>query len=222
MFARCLLICRDLGYGRDLPACPARRRDATARHGTHSGPGIARRLADRFALGLQAVPDTKSAPYVPLRSNAKSLVTGAPIAALRRRLKYASMFHDTLILESGILRMHAGAGNECGASWQVSPGRNRLWRAPPSGADQRAGRYWPARRWVARIVIGLHCPRQIRRAHQRLGSPPDTGGWPAKAASGAPGDGATVCLEQARLTPLAWPLAQARTPAGSLVSVFAA
>jgi hypothetical protein len=42
------------------------------------------------------VPDTESALYVPLRSNAKSLVTGAAIAALRRRLKYASVFHDTL------------------------------------------------------------------------------------------------------------------------------
>jgi hypothetical protein len=67
-------------------------------------------LAGRFALVLHAVPDAESALYVPLRSNAKSLVTGAPIAALRRRLKYGSLFHDTLILEAGILRMNAGAG----------------------------------------------------------------------------------------------------------------
>jgi len=67
-------------------------------------------LADRFALVLHAVPDAESALYVPLRSNAMSLVTGAPIAALRRRLKYGSLFHDTLILEAGILRMKAGAG----------------------------------------------------------------------------------------------------------------
>jgi hypothetical protein len=56
------------------------------------------------------VPDDGSALYVPLRSNAKTLVTGGPIAAMRRRLKYASVFHDQLLLESGVLRMHAGSG----------------------------------------------------------------------------------------------------------------
>jgi hypothetical protein len=39
-----------------------------------------------------------SVMYVPLRSNAKAMVTGQPIAILRRRLKYASVFHDMLIL----------------------------------------------------------------------------------------------------------------------------
>jgi len=46
---------------------------------------------------------------VPLRSNAKTLVTGMPIAALRRRLRYASVFYNALFRESGILRMEAGA-----------------------------------------------------------------------------------------------------------------
>jgi hypothetical protein len=82
-----------------------------ARHGVRSARRAARAgLADRFALVLHAVPDAESALYVPLRSNAMSLVTGAPIAALRRRLKYGRLFHDTLILEAGILRMKAGAG----------------------------------------------------------------------------------------------------------------
>jgi len=45
--------------------------------------------------------------------------------------------------------------------------------------------------------------------------------WPAKAAFGAPGDWRPVCLDQVRLTPLAWRANQAGTSAGSLVSVFA-
>lgn len=55
------------------------------------------------------MPKSESVLYVPLRSNAKALLTGAPIAAIRRRLKYASIFYERLILESGILRMQAGS-----------------------------------------------------------------------------------------------------------------
>lgn len=44
---------------------------------------------------------------VPLRSNAHTLMTPA-IAAIRRRLKFASLFYDHLLLESGILRVQAG------------------------------------------------------------------------------------------------------------------
>jgi hypothetical protein len=29
---------------------------------------------------------------------------------MRRRLKYANVFYDQLLLESGVLRMHAGSG----------------------------------------------------------------------------------------------------------------
>ncbi len=86
------------------------------------------------------MPEAESALYVPLRSNAKSLVTGAPIAALRRRLKYASVFHDTLILESGILRMHAGAGGSFSSvdpptendppSWETPRQRHQAEQAP--------------------------------------------------------------------------------------------
>jgi hypothetical protein len=76
------------------------------------------------------VPAAKSALYVPLRSNAKSLVTGAPIAALRRRLKYGSLFHDSLILESGILRMNAGGGGS--SSWINQPSEHEQprWETP--------------------------------------------------------------------------------------------
>jgi hypothetical protein len=54
------------------------------------------------------VPDNGSILVVPLRSNAYTLLTGAPIAAMRRRLKFASLFYDRLILETGIFRVHAG------------------------------------------------------------------------------------------------------------------
>jgi len=76
---------------------------------------------------------------VPLRSNAKTLVSGQPIAALRRRLKYASVFHDQLCLESGVLRMHAGEGG----SWSV---------VEPATVDHPA-------RWQT--------PRQRQLAHQQ-------------------------------------------------------
>ncbi len=55
---------------------------------------------------------------VPLRSNASTLLTGTPIVAMRRRLKYASVFYDEVLLESGILRVQAGPR---GSSSFISP-----------------------------------------------------------------------------------------------------
>ena len=52
--------------------------------------------------------DDASVLVIPLRSNAHTLMAGAPIAAMRRRLKFASLFYDRLLLESGILRVQAG------------------------------------------------------------------------------------------------------------------
>jgi hypothetical protein len=54
------------------------------------------------------VPADESVLLVPLRSNASTLLTGAPIASFRRRLKFASIFFDRLLLEGGVLRMNAG------------------------------------------------------------------------------------------------------------------
>ena len=54
------------------------------------------------------MPKNESVLVVPLRSNASTLLTGMPIAALRRRLKFASVFYDRLLLETGILRVQAG------------------------------------------------------------------------------------------------------------------
>jgi hypothetical protein len=86
------------------------------------------------------VPDNESVLYVPLRSNAKTLVTGAAITALRRRLKYASVFHEHLVLESGLLRMQAGPGGSFSvverfadpgqARWQTPRERHRAGQIP--------------------------------------------------------------------------------------------
>jgi hypothetical protein len=48
--------------------------------------------------------------FVPLRSNAAQLVAGAPVAAIRRKLKYASLVYDELWLENGTIRIQAGQG----------------------------------------------------------------------------------------------------------------
>ncbi|GAA3518437.1 hypothetical protein GCM10022234_12380 [Aeromicrobium panaciterrae] len=46
--------------------------------------------------------------WVPLRSNAHSLLAGAPIQGLRRRLKQAAISYDEVLLESGGLSITAG------------------------------------------------------------------------------------------------------------------
>jgi integrase len=68
-----------------------------------------------YALG---VPENESVIVVPLQSNASALLAGAPVAALRRRLKFASLFLDRLLLETGIFRVHAGPSGELiGLAW---------------------------------------------------------------------------------------------------------
>lgn len=54
------------------------------------------------------MPDNESVLLVPLRSNASALLTGTPIKAVRRRLKFASIFFDRVFLEAGVFRMDAG------------------------------------------------------------------------------------------------------------------
>jgi hypothetical protein len=76
------------------------------------------------------VPEDESILYVPLRSNAKALVTGAPVAALRRRLKYASVFQDQLFLESGVLQMEAGEGGSSIFAVPVTADRPARWQTP--------------------------------------------------------------------------------------------
>ena len=76
------------------------------------------------------MPENESVLFVPLRSNAKTLVTGAPIAALRRRLKYASVFHDQLFLESGVLQMQAGEGGSSSFVVPATEDRPARWQTP--------------------------------------------------------------------------------------------
>jgi hypothetical protein len=76
------------------------------------------------------MPDNESALFVPLRSNARTLVTGTPIAALRRRLKYASVFYDQLFLEAGVLRMQAGEGGSSAFVVPATADRPARWQTP--------------------------------------------------------------------------------------------
>jgi hypothetical protein len=82
------------------------------------------------------VPENESALVVPLRSNASALLTGAPIAALRRRLKFASIFYDRLLLETGIFRAYAGPTGT--SSFIVPPSEQDppRWQTP---AERHAG-----------------------------------------------------------------------------------
>src|SRR4051812_24153804 len=68
-----------------------------------------------------------SRAFFPLLSNSRSLVQGAPIAAMRRRLKVASIVHDEVLLEAASVAAYthpvvnwitAGMGRE--QSWQTS------------------------------------------------------------------------------------------------------
>lgn len=47
---------------------------------------------------------------VPLRSNASQLLAGAPVEAVRRKLKFASVVYDELLIEGGSLTIQAGEG----------------------------------------------------------------------------------------------------------------
>ena len=91
---------------------------------------IALRRRRLHASTLRPVPDNESVLLVPLRSNAKTLLTGAPIEAVRRRLKFASLFYDRVLLESGVFRLHAGAD---GFSAVYEPAKDQeppRWQTP--------------------------------------------------------------------------------------------
>lgn len=76
------------------------------------------------------MPANESLLVVPLRSNASALLAGAPIAAMRRRLKFASLFYDRLLLETGIFRVQAGPRGS--SSFIVPPSDNDppRWQTP--------------------------------------------------------------------------------------------
>lgn len=82
------------------------------------------------------MPDSESILVVPLRSNAYTLLTGKPIATIRRRLKFASLFYDRLLLETGIFRVNAGPSGS--SSFIVPPTEEDPphWQTP---AERHAG-----------------------------------------------------------------------------------
>jgi hypothetical protein len=85
------------------------------------------------------VPKDESTLLVPLRSNASTLLTGRPIAAMRRRLKFASVYHDRLLLEAGILTVQVGPSG--GSTWLTMPTEQQTvrWQTPRARhlAEQR-------------------------------------------------------------------------------------
>jgi hypothetical protein len=99
------------------------------------------------------VATTKTILVMPLLSNAKAMVTGRPIEAVRRRLKFASVFYDSVYLEAGTARISAGphlsakfktprVEPEVSISWQTPAQRARTQRGPFSigvGREDRPG-----------------------------------------------------------------------------------
>ena len=79
---------------------------------------------------LSGVPENESALFVPLRSNASTLLTGRPIVAMRRRLKYASVFYDRLYLEAGILHLQAGPNGGVNFVEPSTDQRPARWQTP--------------------------------------------------------------------------------------------
>jgi hypothetical protein len=53
--------------------------------------------------------------FFPLRSNARSLLAGAPAQSIRRRIKLAAVLHDYVLIEDGSREILAGPSG----SWQV-------------------------------------------------------------------------------------------------------
>jgi hypothetical protein len=83
------------------------------------------------------MPSNGSSLLVPLRSNASALLTGTPIASVRRRLKFASLYFDHVFLEEGVFRMSAGPNGSFGAVSPIRDGEIVRWQTPVRrGAEQ--------------------------------------------------------------------------------------
>jgi hypothetical protein len=73
--------------------------------------------------------------YFPLRSNAASLITGRGVGDVRRRLMLASLLHDEVWIEAGLLSVMAGSDGSnawhtrgidpASVSWQSPRARNQ-------------------------------------------------------------------------------------------------
>jgi hypothetical protein len=71
---------------------------------------------------------------VPLRSNGSALLNGKPVESVRRRIKYASLSFERVLLEAGIYKLQAGPGGSWGVlepppyeaepGWQIATHRH--------------------------------------------------------------------------------------------------
>jgi hypothetical protein len=83
------------------------------------------------------MPDS-STLFVPLRSNGSALLDGKPVESVRRRLKFASVYFDCVLLEAGIFEVSAGPDGSFGAVRSPLDGELPRWQNPARrGAEQR-------------------------------------------------------------------------------------
>jgi hypothetical protein len=120
------------------PKCGQRRAVAESRReaSDHRAPHSVGTSARVTGSILFSVLQSESVLVVPLRSNASTLLAGAPIAAVRRRLKFASLFYDRLFLETGIFRVNAGPHGSSSFIVPPTEGDPPRWQTP---AERRAG-----------------------------------------------------------------------------------
>lgn len=96
----------------------------------------------------------ESVLVVLLRSNAHTLLAGAPVAAMRRRLKFASLFFDKLYLEAGVFRMEAGPAGGFSTLEPAIDGTR--WQTPAQRRTAQASSFQVA---IGReLVPGTHAP----------------------------------------------------------------
>jgi len=90
--------------------------------------------------------DEPSAIYFPLRSNAASLLAGAGVASVRRRLLLAALLHDRVLVESGLLRV--AAGPTASQSFWLPPGEGppARWQSARSRGAAKHGSFYTAMR----------------------------------------------------------------------------
>ena len=60
--------------------------------------------------------------FFPLASNAHALVTGAPLASIRARLKASSLLYSHVLIESGRMSIQAGPNGAQAWRHQTQPG----------------------------------------------------------------------------------------------------
>lgn len=78
--------------------------------------------------------------YFPLASNAHALLKGRPLEGVRRRLKVASLLHEEILLESGLLRIQAGANGAIALGTPDST-IEAEWQSPSERGTLQAGEF---------------------------------------------------------------------------------